>query len=108
MNGKLLVIFIIIFISFGCATQRFGRMQHITEIERKLLTCSQLEIEIAKTQGFLDGTRRQDEKFITADLLGFLGDFGIGNAMEYSDAIESGNMRLDELNELKDNNSADK
>lgn len=102
MNGKLFFIFVIIFVSFACATQRFGRMQHITEIERKILDCNHLEVEIAKTQGFLDQTRRQDEKFTNADLLGFLGDFGIGNAMEYSDAMESGNIRLDQLNKMKD------
>ena len=103
LNKKLIFIFVIIFITFACATQRFGRMQHVTQIERTILDCNGLEVEIAKTQGFLDETTHQDEKFITADLLGFLGDFGIGNAMEYSDAMESGNMRLDELNELKDN-----
>jgi hypothetical protein len=40
-------------------------------------------------------------KFTGKDVLGFLGDFGIGNNMEYRDAMKSGTTRGAALTELR-------
>ena len=81
----------------ACATQRFGRQVAVSNTERRLLSCEQIEIEIAKTEEFLKDTSDQNSKFTGKDVLGFLGDFGVGNSMEYSDAIRSGINRLTQL-----------
>lgn len=86
----------------GCATKRFGRMQEVSYVERTELSCREIDIEIAKTRQFLDQINEDD--FDGRDILGFLGDFGIGNAMERSDAVKSGQARLEELQALRAEN----
>ncbi|MCC6909859.1 MAG: tetratricopeptide repeat protein [Phycisphaerales bacterium] len=83
----------------GCATKRYGRMQPVSATERQQLSCREIDIEIAKTREFLDQINA--EGFDGRDVLGILGDFGIGNAMERGDAVKSGKKRLDELEALR-------
>ena len=87
--------------SASCATQRYGRLQEVTPTEEKVLTCEQIDLEIEKCNYFIKETNDQDDKFTGKDVLGFLGDFGIGNAMEHTDAIKSATDRLSKLTELK-------
>jgi len=88
-------------LAMGCATQRYGREQPVTDTEKRLLGCDQIELEIAKTEGFVRNTVVQDSKFTGRDVLGFLGDFGTGNTMEYSEAMQSGIARLTQLRDLQ-------
>lgn len=81
----------------GCATQRFGREQHVTQAERTALTCDQIDLEIAKVNGFLQGVADQYSHNHVRRAMGYAGDFGIGNRNEYSDAIKSGNDRWNDL-----------
>lgn len=90
---------ICLLLSAGCATKRFGRATDVTEAERSAYDCADIDLERAKTRGFLDQVHR-DAKFSGADVLAFLGDFGIGNAMERSAAVQSGTDRIDQLNDL--------
>ena len=65
----------------GCATKRYGRMQELSGVERTHYTCREIELELAKVAEF----RRQiaeGAEINLASVGGFLGDFGIGNAME--------------------------
>jgi len=99
---KTYVLLILVALLFnGCATQRYGRMQNVTEAEKKTITCENIEVEIQKAQEFVKTTTDKDNEFTGRDVLGFLGDFGIGNHMEYSDAIQSGTDRVAQLNTLK-------
>lgn len=50
----------------------------------------------AKVRGFMDHVNKESE-FSGRDVLAILGDFGIGNNMEKSAAIESANKRLEQL-----------
>jgi hypothetical protein len=84
----------------GCATKRYGRMPSLTTAEGRLLSCNEIEREIAKTRAFIDDIEATG--FDGRDVLGILGDFGIGNAMERSDAIKSGRERLEALEQLYD------
>lgn len=88
-------------LAFGCATQRFGREEPVNDAEKRVLTCDQIDLELAKTESFLKNTTDQSAKFTGKDVLGFLGDFGIGNAMEYNDAMKSGTTRLSQLSNLQ-------
>lgn len=94
------VVFICASILAGCATQRFGREQPISTTERKLLTCSQIELEIAQAAAFVENTRALNRKFTAEDVFGFIGDLGIGNSAEYHAAVNSGLMRFSQLKEL--------
>ncbi len=98
---KLLVTGLVILSLTACATQRYGRQTPVSPTERQLLSCSDLKIEIAKTEFFLEDVQRQRSDTSGAHVLGFLGDFGIGNVMEGNAAEESGRQRLAELKALR-------
>lgn len=83
----------------GCATKRYGRQIELSDVEKQSFGCKDLDIEIAKVRAFQDQVNK--EGFDGRDVLGILGDFGIGNAMERSDALKSAEKRLEQLNEQK-------
>ncbi len=85
----------------ACATQRYGRLQRVTPAEANYLTCEAIEVEIEKGNAFIKATNDKDAEVTGKDVLAFLGDFGIGNSMEHTDAIESATDRLNDLAELK-------
>ena len=89
------------FILTGCATQRYGRETEVSGTEKKYFTCKDINIEIAKTEEFLSDVRIQRADTSGAHVLGFLGDFGIGNVLEGDAAELSGEKRLKQLRELK-------
>jgi hypothetical protein len=85
----------------SCATQRYGREQDVSSYERSNLDCKQIELEIAKSESFLSDLRIKRSETNVMHVAGFLGDFGIGNAMEGDAAQNSGEMRLKQLKDLK-------
>lgn len=85
----------------ACATQRYGRAIPVTDAERRVLTCDQIDLEIAKNDEFMKDMANQSAKFTGKDVLGFLGDFGIGNSMEYNEAMKSATTRSTQLRELQ-------
>lgn len=85
----------------GCATQRYGRQTEVSGTEKKYFTCKDINIEIAKTEEFLSTIRMQRADTSGAHVLGFLGDFGIGNVLEGDAAELSGEKRLKQLRDLK-------
>ncbi len=87
--------------SANSCTQRYGRQTPVSPTERQLLSCSDLKIEIAKTEFFLEDVQRQRSDTSGAHVLGFLGDFGIGNVMEGDAAEASGRERLMQLKALE-------
>ena len=84
----------------GCATKTYGRQGTLTNYEKETMTCREIDLEIAKTQGFIDHVNTES-KFSGRDVLAILGDFGIGNSLERSAAIESANKRIEQLRDLK-------
>ena len=85
----------------ACATQRYGRQTSISETEKQVYSCKDIKIEAAKTEEFLNSVKMQRHNTNGAHVLGFLGDFGIGNAMEGDAAELSGEKRLQELKQLQ-------
>ncbi len=85
----------------GCATERFGRQTPLTDYEIAHYSCEDIDLEIAKVDGFIKEVTGAKQKFKSTDVWAFLGDFGIGNSMEYSSAVESATERLDDLHKLK-------
>jgi hypothetical protein len=84
----------------GCATKNHGRLTPLSSVEKTELTCREIDIEIAKVQAFLVQVS-ENSKIDGKSVLGFLGDFGIGNSMERSAAEKSARQRLEELNALR-------
>lgn len=86
----------------GCATKNYGRQGELTSYEQQNLTCRDIDLESAKVHGFLKQVDRESE-FDGRSVLSFLGDFGIGNVMEKSSAVDSANRRLAQLQDLRNN-----
>lgn len=84
----------------ACTTQRYGRQTNLAQVEVQEFTCRDIRIETAKSREFLRSVQDQRSGVSAAHVLGFLGDFGIGNVMEGNAAEESGEMRLRELQTL--------
>lgn len=85
----------------GCATKTYGRQGGLTSHEKETLTCREIDLETARVRGWIDHVNKESE-FSGRDVLAFLGDFGIGNTLEKSAALESANARLQQLDELRE------
>lgn len=101
MHVKLYVTLALCLTVAACSTQRYGRAMPVSETERQTLNCREIQIEAAKTEEFLYDVRRTRKDTNAAHVLGFLGDFGIGNVMEGDAAELSGETRLKSLRDLK-------
>lgn len=84
----------------GCATKNYGRQGALTAYERESMTCREVELDLAKTSGFVDHVNKESE-FSGLDVLAILGDFGIGNSLEKSAALESATKRIGQLHDLR-------
>lgn len=85
----------------GCATKTYGRQGTLTSYEKDSMTCREIDLEMAKVRGFVDHVNKESE-FSGRDVLAILGDFGIGNNLEKSSALESANKRLEQLRDQRD------
>jgi len=101
MNFKMILIIAALIPLAACATQRYGREKPVSGTEKAEFTCNDIRKNLASTEEFLSDIRRQRAATNGAHVLGFLGDFGIGNAMEGDAAELSGENRLKELRDLK-------
>lgn len=97
---KIVIAVSLLIVLAGCATKNYGRSGNLTAFEQQTLTCREIELEEAKTQGFLDHINSESQ-FDGRSVLSFLGDFGIGNVMEKNSAVKSANDRLHQLSGLK-------
>lgn len=98
LSLSLLILFSLVLA--GCATKRHGRAQPLSSFEGQEYTCRDIQVELAKVDAFEDQIRRESG-FDGRSVLGFLGDFGIGNAMERNDAEESARVRKEQLHTLQ-------
>lgn len=85
----------------GCATKTYGRQGALTNYERDTMTCREIDLEHAKVTGFIEHVNKESE-FSGRDVLAILGDFGIGNNLEKSAALESANKRIEQLRALRE------
>ena len=84
----------------GCATKHYGRQENLTHHEAITLSCREIEIEIARTQGFIERVKKESQ-FSAASVLSFMGDLGVGNVMERRAAIRGAEDRLEKLQVLR-------
>lgn len=98
--ATIFVLTMALFVFQGCATKTYGRVGTVTTFEKDTLTCREIDLEVAKAQGFIEHVNKESE-FSGRDVLAILGDFGIGNTMERSAALESANNRIAQLRDLR-------
>jgi hypothetical protein len=84
----------------GCATKTYGRQGSLSTFEKDTMTCREIDLDLARTRGFVEHVNKESE-FSGKDVLAFLGDFGIGNNMEKSAALESASTRITNLAEMR-------
>ena len=85
----------------ACCTKRYGRLQNVTELEGQYLSCEVLKVEIEKAEEFLSHIEKDNDEFDKEYVLGILGDFGIGNHLEYKEAKLSAENRLKDLKRVE-------
>ena len=84
----------------GCATKRYTIATPLTSVEAEVYSCRELEIETIKAEQVrlqIRTTAQTDWRSVA----GFLGDFGIGNAMAKSEADKAISRRILDLKEAQ-------
>ena len=84
----------------GCATKRYGRLQPLTATEEAHFDCKDIETALAQVAAFRKQIAEGSEINV-ASVGAFLGDFGIGNAMEKNAAEKTAAERETALLDLK-------
>ena len=97
---NLIVVASLLFLFTGCATKMYGRQGNLTGFEKTTMSCREIDLEIAKINGFIDHVIKES-KFSGRDVLAIIGDLGIGNTMEKSASLDSATERLTQLNNLR-------
>lgn len=99
MQKVIVVAMGVIFLA-GCATKQYPQAPSVTGEEAGTFDCKALSQEIAKAHSMqqeIESTGQFDGRTV----LGFLGDFGIGNGMAKSEARKKAQERLNQLEALK-------
>lgn len=81
----------------GCATKDYGKLDTLAA-DAAPADCAALSAQLAETQQFRKAVAQKSE-FSGADVVAFLLDFGIGNAMAKSEALKSADEREARLKE---------
>ncbi|BET44311.1 hypothetical protein ACH54D_20630 [Atlantibacter hermannii] len=84
----------------GCATKQYPQAAPVSGAESAAMDCNALKLEIAKARG-VQNEIESTGQFDGRTVLGFLGDFGIGNGMAKSDARKKAAARLYQLEALQ-------
>lgn len=84
----------------GCATKQYPIASPVSFDEANILDCKGVEQDIARVQSVQQEIEQIGE-FDGQTVIGFLGDFGIGNGLAKSDARKKAQNRLNKLEVLK-------
>ena len=85
----------------ACGTKPYPQAPAVTDEEAVSLSCQALKQEIAKTHG-IQQEIKQTSSFDYRTVMGFVGDFGIGNGLARRTASEKAKSRLSQLEALRD------
>ncbi|WP_072929918.1 hypothetical protein [Nissabacter archeti] len=84
----------------GCATKQYPQAPSLTPEEVTVFDCKALDQEIAKAHS-MQNQIKETGSFDGRTVLGFLGDFGLGNGLAKSAATDKANARLMQLQNIK-------
>lgn len=90
---KMVVCVVALLAVAGCATKRYPIATTLGSAERAAMTCRELDLELIRAEEVrkqISGTAKVDWRSVA----GFLGDYGIGNAMAKNDADKAVNARV--------------
>jgi hypothetical protein len=84
----------------GCALKQYPQSANVSDAEAQTYDCKALNQEIAKSQSVKQQIDKTGE-FDALTILGFVGDFGIGNGLAKASANNKAAARLQQLENLK-------
>jgi len=84
----------------GCALKQYPQAQEVSAVQASSLDCPAIEDEIARTHEIEQEIARKGS-FDGLTVLGFVGDFGIGNGVAKYRASKKAQDRLAQLEALK-------
>lgn len=84
----------------GCALKRYPASPPVSEVQKTTLDCPAVEREIASQQR-IQAQIDKTGKFDGLTVLGFIGDFGIGNGIAKGMAQKHADQRMNALKKLK-------
>lgn len=84
----------------GCALKQYPQSANVSDAEAQTYDCAALNQEIAKSQSVKQQIDKTGE-FDALTVLGFVGDFGIGNGIAKASANNKATARLQQLENLK-------
>ncbi|MBW5405350.1 hypothetical protein ACISK3_18595 [Morganella morganii] len=100
---KTAVIIPFVLLLSACATKQYPQAAGVSGEESALMNCHDIKTEIAKTRSIQQEIEKTGE-FDGKTVIGFLGDFGIGNGIAKGDAREKASARLSQLTQLQEKN----
>ncbi|MEA5103814.1 hypothetical protein [Pantoea sp. S18] len=84
----------------GCALKQYPQSANVSDAEAQTYDCAALNQEIVKSQSVKQQIDKTGE-FDALTILGFVGDFGIGNGIAKASANNKAAARLQQLENLK-------
>jgi len=84
----------------GCATKHYPQAAAVKPEETATLNCSALDQELVKAHS-VQSDIEQTGQFDALTILGFVGDFGLGNGIAKYNASQKAERRLNQLQSLK-------
>lgn len=97
--NKIVLLVTVVLSLYGCATKQYAQSPSVSSTEAAELDCKAIKQELAKcnsTEEEIDRTGDFDGKTV----LGFLGDFGLGNAMAKETAKKKNKERIKQLESI--------
>ncbi|KJV28523.1 hypothetical protein [Pantoea sp. SM3] len=94
------VLFTAMLLLSGCALKQYPQSPKVSDEEAQTYNCAALDQEIAKSHSVQQQIDKTDE-FDALTVIGFIGDFGIGNGIAKASANKHATARLNQLEQLK-------
>lgn len=100
MGKQRVLLVLLTLILTGCATKQYPQAAAITPEETATLNCNALDQELVKAHS-VQSDIEQTGQFDALTVLGFIGDFGLGNGIAKYNATHKAEKRVTELQSLK-------
>jgi hypothetical protein len=100
MGKQRVLLVLLTLVLTGCATKQYPQAAAITPEETATLNCNALDQELVKAHS-VQSDIEQTGQFDALTVLGFIGDFGLGNGIAKYNATHKAEKRVTELQSLK-------
>lgn len=100
MSKLRVLVVLVTLVLTGCATKHYPQAAAVTPQETATLNCNALDQELVKAHG-VQSDIEQTGQFNALTVLGFVGDFGLGNGIAKYNATRKAENRVTALQSLK-------